>query len=62
MVKIWLARERPKPIRVGPAYELPLSTCVEVLGLTADHFLSSLQCTLRLGDQTARRSGITDYP
>jgi len=61
MVKVWFVREGPEPTRGGPAYELPLATCVEVLGLTVDHFLSGLERTPRFGDQTARLAGIADY-
>jgi len=61
MVKVRFVREGPKPTRGGPAYELPLATCVEVLGLTVDPFLSGRERTPRFGDQTARLAGIADY-
>lgn len=61
MVKVWFVREGPKPTNGGPAYELPLATCVELLGLTADHFLSGLECTPRFGGETARLGSIAGW-
>lgn len=61
MVKVWFVREGPEPTRGGAVYELPLETCIETLGLTADDFLSGPDCTPRFGDESSRLGGIADY-
>ena len=61
MVKVWFAREGPEPTRGGPAYELPVESCIETLGLIERQWLSGLDQTPRFGNQTPRLGGIADY-
>ena len=55
MVEVWFVGEGPEPTRGGPAYELPLATCIKTLGLRADDFPSGPEHTPRFGDWSARR-------
>ena len=60
-VKIWFVREGPEPTRGGPAYELPLKSCIETFGLSQHQWISGPDQTPRFGDQTSRLSGISEY-
>jgi len=61
MVKVWFVRESPEPTRGGPAYELPLKSCIETIGLAEYHWISGPEQTLRFGHQASRLGGIADY-
>lgn len=61
MVKVWFVREGPEPTRGGPAYELPLETCIKTLDLSAGDFLSAPERTPRFGNQSSWLGGIADY-
>jgi len=59
--KVWFVRDGPEPTRGGPAYELPLESCIEKLGLEERHWLSGLDQTPRFGDQTSQLGEIASY-
>lgn len=61
MTKVWFVKEGPDPTRGGPAYKLPLDSCVDQLGLVKSHWLSGLDKRPRFGDQTSRVAGVADY-
>ena len=61
MTKVWFVKDGPDPTLDGPAYTLPLDSCVNQLGLTKGQWLSDLDKTPRFGDQTSQVAGVADY-
>jgi len=60
-IKVWFVREGPDPTSGSTAYELPLKSCVEVLGLERRHWIFGADDTPRFGDQSTHLAGIADY-
>jgi hypothetical protein len=60
-VKVWFVRDGPEPTRGGPAYELPLESCIEKIGLEEPHWFSGLDQTPRFGDQTSQLGETAGY-
>ncbi len=59
-IKVWFVRDGPDPTWDAPAYELPLKSCIEILGLTRRHWKSDLDPMPTFGDQTSRLSLFTE--
>ena len=61
MTKVWFVREGPDPTKGGRAYNLPLDSCVENLGLEKGQWLTGLDKTPRFGDQSPKLLDVSDY-
>jgi hypothetical protein len=51
MVKVWFVRDGPRPTIGGPAYELSLSSSIELLELKERHWLTDRREDVRFGNQ-----------